>query len=300
MNAKDNNTFSPKVLSLPKDSYESMVRTLHLPFGGIETSAVVGPFFWCSYDYDEEDPHLREHIMPYPFALQNRLTQTAEIIHRKSDVRKKGKTRGWEMMLSYSFKSRITKGYLKGTPSSDIIKALEHLKASLSQVGHPLLLPTIILSYDLSPDNDKKQRDAREWLRRLENAVSLRNEVDEDEQYFQNGLLEIDGLSRDLVECHSHVMWKRPQAFAALTKEMEKGMDLFRAKFDEQTENPLLSDDRTAEAWKKEKKMLEKLHRSMLARMDFFLCKLKGLENYIVTTLERLKVQREAVSHTLL
>jgi hypothetical protein len=35
---------------------------------------------------------------PWRFAA---LTQVTEIIHRKSDVRKKGKTRGWEMMLSY-------------------------------------------------------------------------------------------------------------------------------------------------------------------------------------------------------
>ncbi|CAM1505370.1 Fc.00g110070.m01.CDS01 [Cosmosporella sp. VM-42] len=269
-NAQDKDTFMPKVISLSKDAYESMVRELRLPFRAIESTSVVGPFFWSAFDQDDEDPHL-------------------QIIHRKSDVRKKGKTRGWEMLLSYSFKTHITTGFIKGTPSSDIEKALVHLKHCAAQVGHPLLLPTILLSYDLSPVNDQKQRDARDWLRRLENAVSLRNEVEEHEQYFQDGLMEVDGLSRDLVECHGHVMWKRPQAYMALAKEMEKGMQSFREKWEEMKEEVM----ETAEM--KHDKEIDKLHRSMLARIDFYKVKLVGLENYIYTTLERLKVQREAL-----
>lgn len=52
----------PKVLSLPRDSYAEMVRVMKLPFRGIETTAVVGPFFWCCLDQDDEDPHLRASI----------------------------------------------------------------------------------------------------------------------------------------------------------------------------------------------------------------------------------------------
>lgn len=208
-------------------------------------------------------------------------------------MRKKGKTRGWEMMLSHSFRSGITTGYLKGTPSSDVLQALLHLKACAAQVGHPLLLSVVLLSYDLSPANDQKQRDARDWLRRLENAVSLRNEVDEQEQYFQDGMLEIDGLNRDLVECHSHVMWKRPQAYLAMAKEMEKAMESFRLKW-----VAVCGEDEAAvaDAQKSNRKEIDKLHRSMKARIEFYKVKLRGLENYIHTTLERLKVQREAVS----
>lgn len=212
-----------------------------------------------------------------------------EIIHRKSDVLKKGKTRGWEMLLSYSFKTGITTGFIKGTPSSEVEKTLVHLQACAAEVGHPMLLPIIILSYDLSPENDNKQRKARHWLRRLENAVSLRNEVEEQEQYFQDGLIDVDGLNRDLVECHGNVMWKRPQAYMALAKEMEKAMENFRYLW-----NTTASED-MCEAERKQRKELDKLHRSMVARLDFYKVKLTGLENYIHTTLERLKVQREAV-----
>lgn len=196
------------------------------------------------------------------------------------------------MMLSHSFRTNITTGYVKGTPSSDIVKALEHVRACAAQVGHPMLLPIIILSHDLSPVNDQKQRDARDWLRRLENAVSLRDEVEHNERYFQDGLLEVDGLNRDLVECHGHVMWKRPQAYWALCKEMERAMDKFRSK---STSTKLKAAVDPSEPEKTHSKDIDKLHRSMQARIDFYKVKLKGLENYIHTTLERLKVQREAV-----
>lgn len=244
-----------------------MVYRMKLPARGIETTAVVGPFFWCSHDDDEEDPHLH-------------------IIHRKSDVRKKGKTRGWEMMLSYSFTTRITTGFLKGTPSADLENTISHLKQCAHQIGHPLLLPIIIFSHDLSPVSDVKQRDARDWLRRLENAVSLRNEVEEHEQYFQDGLIEVDSLNRDLVECHGHVLWKRPQAYLAIAKEMDNSLEKFWGKW-------LLQDEANA---LDQRKALRKLHRTMHSRVDFYKVKLTGMENYIHITLERLKVQREAVS----
>jgi hypothetical protein len=203
-----------------------------------------------------------------------------EIVFRKSDVRKKGKTRGWELMLSHNFRTAITTGFVKGTPSSDITVAISHLIACAGQVAHPLLLPTIILSYDLSSKTDQKQRDARDWLRRLEHAVSMRNEIEEDEGYVKDGNLELDAINRDLVECHAQVLWKRPQAYREIVCEIEKSMDKFWAKLPE--------DKRSAE--------LESLHKSMLSRLDFYTVKLKGIENYAFTTLERLKIQREAVS----
>ncbi|KFA78014.1 hypothetical protein S40288_05232, partial [Stachybotrys chartarum IBT 40288] len=280
-NAKDKDTFMPKVLSLPKDSYENMVRVLHLPFRGVETSSVVGPFFWSALDQDDDNPHL-------------------QICHRKSDVRKKGKTRGWEMMLSHCLKTGITNGFLKGTPSSDVVRVITHLKACTAQVGHPMLLPTIFLSYDLSPANDQKQREARDWLRRLENAVSMRNEVEETEMYLQDGLLEVDGLNRDLVECHSHVMWKRPQAYFALAKEMERAMETFRFTWlGLRRQREAAVEGGLSNAERQHYKTVDQLHRSMAARIDFYKVKLVGLENYIHTTLERLKLynimsQREA------
>ncbi|KAI1103800.1 hypothetical protein F4804DRAFT_216951 [Jackrogersella minutella] len=255
--AKNPNTFAPLHISLEKDAYESMVRAWHLPFRAIEGSSLVGPFFWCSHDQDENDRHL-------------------QIIFRKSDVRKKGKTRGWEIMLSYSYRTGITSGFVKGTESSDIEHSLEHLMECRAEVGHPLLLPVIILSHDLSAKGDKRQRDARDWLRRLENAITMRNEIDERESYLE---FDVDGINRDLVECHSQVLWKRPQAYQEIIKEIKGAMGKFMQY------PPYISNT----------KSLAALHSVMLGRLDFYRVKLTGMEHYIHTTLERLHIQRQAL-----
>lgn len=142
----------------------------------------------------------------------------------------------------------------------------------------------------------------------------MRDEVAEQEQYHQGGLYEVDGLNRDLVECHGQVLWKRPQAYLVLTQEMERAMGMFKDLFEERLAErriamAVMREDEGEEmdvrvngsvsaedAARKHDKELDRLHRSMLARMNFYRIKLKGLENYIHTTLQRLKVQREAVS----
>lgn len=287
-----------------------MVRTLHLPYRAIEGTSAVGPFFWCAHDTEDED---ESHL---------------QIIMRKSDVRKKGKTRGWELMLGHHFASGVTTGYVKGTDSSDMEESIGHLKSCARQVAHPMLLPMIVLSHDLSPKNDQKQRDARDWLRRLEHAVTLRNEIVEEEGYVKGMQIDLDQINRDLVECHSQVLWKRPQAYQEIIKEMEKGMERFLEKLPSERRAPashLLRSKTSAwslreaaerrsrslapsfdgriarkEEWVDEYdwKEVEKCHRSMQSRLEFYRNKLKGIENYAHTTLERLQIQRSAVSQT--
>ncbi|KAI2639685.1 hypothetical protein GGS26DRAFT_541109 [Hypomontagnella submonticulosa] len=255
--AEHADTFAPLHISLRPETYELMLRKWHLPFRAIEGSSIVGPFFWCAHDQDDDDRHL-------------------QIIFRKSDVRKKAKTRGWEIMLSYSYKTGITSGFVKGTSSSDIVTSLSHLEACRDQTGHPLLLPMIILSHDLSHKGDTRQRDARDWLRRLENAITMRNEIDEREVYSD---FDVDGINRDLVECHSQVLWKRPQAYQEIVKEIKDAMQKFMEYVPEERRT----------------KTLTALHNNMLARLEFYRVKLTGMEHYIHTTLERLHIQRQAL-----
>ncbi|KAL2134236.1 hypothetical protein VTI74DRAFT_741 [Chaetomium olivicolor] len=264
--AQDPETFTSFHISLSHQAYEDMVRTLHLPFRAIEGTSVVGPFFWCAFDQDDDDPHL-------------------QIIFRKSDVRKKGKTRGWELMLSHSFRTNITTGYAKGTPSSDIAKSIRHLRACAAQALHPMLLPIIIISHDLSGSTDQKQREARDWLRNLEHAISMRDEVLEEEthKYVKDSMVDLDQINRDLVECHSQVLWKRPQAYQEIVKGMQQAMARFWEK---------ARDDPAYGGMGGE---VDKLHRSLLARLEFYQAKLKGIENYAHITLERLTIQRAAL-----
>jgi len=202
-----------------------------------------------------------------------------EIVYRKSDVRKKGYTRGWELMLSHDVNNGITTGFSKGTPSSDIVECIKHLKACVLQIGHPLLLPIIIFSHDVSFKTDIKQREARDWLRRLEHAVSMRTEIVEKEGYVKEGVVDLDAVNRDLVECHSQVLWKRPKAYIEILQAIEDAMGRFYGR---------LPEERKAGDMKK-------LQASMLARLDFYRVKLQGIESYAYTTLQRLDIQRSAV-----
>lgn len=189
-------------------------------------------------------------------------------------------------MLSHSFRTNITTGYAKGTTSSDLVESVRHLRACAAQVLHPLLLPAIVLSHDLSPKMDQKQRDARDWLRNLEHAVSMRAEVlDEESKYVRESMVDLDQINRDLVECHSQVLWKRPQAYQEIIKGVYGAMDKFWGRA-----------GALPEAYGGPGGEVDKLHRSLLARLDFYMAKLKGVENYAHTTLERLTIQRAAVS----
>lgn len=206
----------------------------------------------------------------------------AEIINRKSDVRKKGYTRGWELMLSHDVNNAITTGYAKGTPSSDMVECIRHLKACALQVGHPLLLPMIIFSHDVSFKTDIKQRDARDWLRRLEHAVSMRSEIEEREGYVKEGVVDLDAINRDLVECHSQVLWKRPRAYLEILAEIDQALKRFLERLPE----------------KRQDDEVMKLHASMESRLEFYRVKLQGIDSYAYTTLKRLDIQRSAVSRT--
>lgn len=174
----------------------------------------------------------------------------------------------------------ITNGYAKGTASSDMLECIKHLKACVLQVGHPMLLPIIIFSHDLSFKTDIKQRDARDWLRRLEHAVSMRSEIEEREGYVKEGVVDLDAINRDLVECHSQVLWKRPKAYLDILLCIEKAMKNFYEKLPEHRKDA----------------SMRKLQASMEARMDFYRVKLQGIESYAYTTLQRLDIQRSAVS----
>jgi hypothetical protein len=242
-----------------------MVRTMRLPFRAIESTAVVGPIFWSAFDQDDDDPCL-------------------QLIFRKSDVRKKGKTRGWELMLSHRFRTGITSGYAKGTETSDLIASLEYFKQCKAQVMHPVVLPMILLSFELAPENEAKQRKARDWLRHLENAITLREDILEADSYVKEKKVDLDQINRDLVECHSQVLWKRPQAYQEILDGFEKAMNRFWEKAGSREEYG----ERGGE--------IDRVQRSMLSRVEFYRVKLKGIENYVATTLERLTIQRQAVS----
>jgi hypothetical protein len=107
----------------------------------------------------------------------------------------------------------------------------------------------------------------------------MRSEIEEKEGYVKEGVVDLDAVNRDLVECHSQVLWKRPKAYL----EILRGIEMAMGRFDEKLP-PARKDD-----------MMTKLHASMFARLDFYRVKLQGIESYAYTTLQRLDIQRSAV-----
>ena len=107
----------------------------------------------------------------------------------------------------------------------------------------------------------------------------MRSEIEEKEGYAKDGVVDLDAVNRDLVECHSQVLWKRPKAYLEILAGIQASMDKF--------------DERLPEARKR--KYMRQLHSSMLSRLDFYRVKLLGIESYAYTTLQRLEIQRSAV-----
>jgi hypothetical protein len=177
-------------------------------------------------------------------------------------------------------------GYAKGTPSSNMVESIRQLRVYAHQriTLHPLLLQIIILNYELSSTMDQMHRRSREWLRILEHAISMRGAVLEEEEA-RDPMMDVDAINRDLAECHAQVLWKRPQAYQEIIKGIYSAMDRF---WDRASGN-------LGPAYGGPGGELNKLHRSILSRLEFYNAKLRGIEDYANVTHERLTIQRAAV-----
>ena len=209
-----------------------------------------------------------------PPAWREELICHAEMILRKADVVKRGYSRGWELILSYSFQQAETAGFLKGTAHSKISEELEDLQACASQIHHPFLLPVLFLAHSMSTKNDISQRDARGWLRKIEHALSLRRPDRRPESE-----IDLGQVSHDLTECHAQVLFKPPAPYRKIVSRMIVAMECFWARLPEE---------------KRDEKM-SAVHGDLLSRLEFHGAKLDGTEAYGDVTRERLGIQRNAV-----
>jgi len=291
----DKDTFSSHTVSLPKDAYESMVRAMHLPVQGIQTSSVVGPFFWYELDQDAANPRLRKFSSSANAGrreLECFVFREIEIIFRKSDVKWPTESRGFEMMLTHDFGTRTTSGYLKGTNREEVEDILRQLD-SCSRGGalHPLLLPTLFLTTHLSADNDENQRSIRGRLRGLEEALvqryakpamaGLQASKQTDEQLLRRGP-QLDTINGELADLHCTAMWKRPQAWQKVVGRAAEAAGLFW-------------EATGAAGGEAGTPQLERLHGDICRALRLLEVKLEGLESYTHVSLERLNLQRQVV-----
>jgi hypothetical protein len=183
-------------------------------------------------------------------------------------------------MLSYSFRTGITSGYVKGMESANVEDILSQLTACAKPVTHPLLLPILFLNHELSLKNDNKQRKAREDIRKLENVLYGRYKHEAAPGYVAWDQVDLDTVSRRLADLQCTVLWKRPQAWLQVINRMEKAVKHLR---DQSVADEI-------------PQSMEILHEMLLHRLDFLTAKLEGLESYAHVSLQRLNVLREVVS----
>ncbi|KAI1084613.1 hypothetical protein F5B20DRAFT_568012 [Whalleya microplaca] len=260
-NANHNDTFSSGVISLKPYEYESMIRAMHLPHRAVEISSCVGPLFWSTFTKIDGGDYL-------------------QILFRKSDVRKRGKTRGWELMLSHEIDTGITSGFFKGTENSSIVKAIKDLIACASEARYPLLLPLIVFQHECIDKREAAQRDIRDALRRFEHAICFRSEILEEEGYVQGGQVDLDQIGRDIIEVYNQAKWKPPATFLRIVDALGEAAREFAAQG--LAEGPLCT-----------------VHNSVVSRLWFYRKRLEGLEDYVKTTVERLDIQRNALDNLI-
>ncbi|CAI4218852.1 unnamed protein product [Parascedosporium putredinis] len=99
----------------------------------------------------------------------------------------------------------------------------------------------------------------------------------------KDGMADIEDTNRALVECHAQVLRKRPQDWLEIIANMEEAMSLFRSRT-------------LPDAWTDG---LEATHTSILGRLAFYRTKLRAIEGYVHTTIERLSIQRNALTNVM-
>lgn len=185
------------------------------------------------------------------------------------------------MMLSYSFNTGITSGYIKAMQTAEFDTVLDEMLLCGRPASHPLLLPVLVLCRELSSKNDEKQREQRKELRKPESALSSRYQVIPASLYGTETDLDLDKISTQIAKCQCEVLQKRPQAWQNVIDRVQEAAACFWECLPEERKDPALRE----------------LHKTLLSRLNFLTVKLEGIENYAFVTLERLNIHREVVSN---
>ncbi|TGO38106.1 hypothetical protein BHYA_0082g00490 [Botrytis hyacinthi] len=253
-NAVHPNTFEPKFLSLPDGFHKKIVHAMRLPYSWIETLSAVGPFYWSGYEYIGNDHYL-------------------QIIYRKSDVKKPSDTWNWELVLSHSLKTGITNAFFKGTSRADVTRCITCLRQCVGEIDHPLFLPALVLSCDIDFGEDKIHRDNRKRARILEKQVVDASHTYADPDFTKGNRVNLLHINSELVDCHTNILWMRPEGCATIVQKMNQTLTDFRT---------LWPDER--------KKRLTKIQTAMEGRLDLLQSKLQGMSTHREVTISILKL----------
>ncbi|KAI9649437.1 hypothetical protein NHQ30_002013 [Ciborinia camelliae] len=85
-----------------------------------------------------------------------------------------------------------------------MVECLKDLKACIFETSHPMLLPFIILSRNLSHKTEIKEKHARDWLLRIEHAVAVHAGRRKEDR--ENGLIPLDVIGQNINKCHAQTL----------------------------------------------------------------------------------------------
>lgn len=185
------------------------------------------------------------------------------------------------MLLTYSFNNAVTSGYVRAMVDMNFKDVLDDLVLCGRPISHPMLLPVLTLCHELSSKNDKKQREQRIKLRKLDDALIGRYSMTPAAHYGPETDPELDSMSKTIARCQSDVLQKRPQAWRNVVDNVRDAMAHFWDHVPAEKRSP----------------ELKEMHDALLDRLKFLIVKLQGTENYAHVTLERLGILRDVVRH---
>lgn len=187
------------------------------------------------------------------------------------------------MVLSYSFRTRTTSGFLKGTAKAKIGNVIEQLTECASPVSHPFLLPVLMLYNELGADNDKQQRKLRSQIREMDSIMTrqYRNASPAPDYRPRDGL-SLNHISHDIALYQSEVNWKRPQAWRHVVERLREAEEYFWARLAKEDDEQV--------------PRMKKLHDMVMSRTNFYQAKLDGLESYTQVSQSRLDNLRQVAS----
>lgn len=185
------------------------------------------------------------------------------------------------MMLSYSFGTGITSGYLKGTENANIQTLVKrHMQSCARSAGQPLFLPVLHLCRELSLENDTKQRNYRHVVRKLEEDL-LNRYHDPTAPAVEDRELVLENIVSRLHHYQCEVLWKRPQTWRNVVSRMMKANERFQRDLPEKQQGD---------------PSMQRVNQSISSRLDFLEVKLVGLDGYTQVTLDRMNMLRGLVS----
>jgi hypothetical protein len=183
------------------------------------------------------------------------------------------------LLLSQEINTGTITGFCKGTPTSQITECLTHLKSCIAEIGHPLLFPVIIFSHSSSLSAEIKQREARDSLRKIEDAIDMRQDI-KSIGYERKGVLNLNAINRDLMQCRLRVLHRSPASSLKILQSIERTMETWRGALPQARSQLKLGE----------------LQNVMMSRLEFYKKRLQQIEIYASKTLERLDTRKSSVS----